>query len=158
MISVVVQVHPSTLVWLQDRFSVSPVFLERLINVRVGVSGKTGNACFCRRNEHGRVIAIGIPTLEVVRTTNADTSQMASILTLLGWVVDPLIFGSRTMCPQDLPLMSRLTAPRMRRIGLLVVHSGRILSYSPVLVPSMPLLRISVLLTARGELVIAVTS
>ena len=46
--------------WLRDRFSVSPVFLERLINVRVGVSGKTGNACFCRRDEYGLVAVLGV--------------------------------------------------------------------------------------------------
>jgi hypothetical protein len=63
MMRIDVQIHPSTLDWLQDRFSVSTIFLESIINIRNGVIGKLGNACFVRRNERGRVIAIGLSLL-----------------------------------------------------------------------------------------------
>lgn len=55
-----VQASPKTLDWLQDRFSVSSIFRDRIVSIRDWVVGKSGNACFCRRDGNGKVISLGL--------------------------------------------------------------------------------------------------
>jgi hypothetical protein len=60
IIRVGTRVHPSTLDWLRDHFSVSIIFLETIVDARHGVPSKTGNASFFRRDEGGSVVSISL--------------------------------------------------------------------------------------------------
>jgi hypothetical protein len=51
------QVHPSSLEWLQARFGISLLYLKCIVDYSKWA--KAGNACFPKYNESGQTVKIG---------------------------------------------------------------------------------------------------
>jgi hypothetical protein len=69
---IVIRAHPDTLVWLQERFSVSPVFLQSIAYLAFDACRVTGNASFSALNERGKVVAIGMYLLSFFQLLDTD--------------------------------------------------------------------------------------
>lgn len=54
---IVPQAHPSTLDWLQARFSLSSLFMDSIVNVSYGA--KSGDLCFLHHGKDGKIDRIG---------------------------------------------------------------------------------------------------